>query len=283
MPTYPIVDAHVHLWDPGRFSYPWLEEIPTLNHSFLLEDFDAQRCAIDVESLVFVQCETDPAQGLDEAHWIASLAVEDSRIKAMVPFAPLEIGNAAESHLVQLASLPMVKGVRRLIQSESNPDFCLQPDFIKGIQLLDKYSLSFDICISHNQLTNTIEMVRQCPHVFFILDHIAKPDIKAGLFEPWKSQLRQLSQLPNVCCKISGMVTEADHDNWTREDLKPYIEHVIECFGWERVMYGGDWPVATLATDYPRWVDALEWALDGCSDEELHGFFHDNAARFYRM
>ena len=124
---------------------------------------------------------------------------------------------------------------------------------------------------------------RAVPEVQFILDHIGKPDIKNKLLDPWRAEIKTLSEFPNVWCKVSGLVTEADHENWTREQLKPYIDHVIECFGFDRVMYGGDWPVAFQATEYPRWVETLDWAIEGCTDKELKKLFRDNAAAFYRL
>jgi L-fuconolactonase len=118
-------------------------------------------------------------------------------------------------------------------------------------------------------MANTIKMVDQCPDVQFILDHIGKPDIKDQLLDPWKKEIKQLSTFSNVHCKMSGLVTEADHEKWVPEDLKPYIDHVLDCFGFERTMFGGDWPVAVQATEYPRWVGTLEWALQGCSEARL--------------
>ena len=151
------------------------------------------------------------------------------------------------------------------------------------MQCLPDYGLSFDICISHEQLANTITMVQRCPDTTFVLDHIAKPDIRAGRLDPWRQELSELARSPNVVCKISGLVTEADTANWTRDDLKPYIDHVIECFGFDRVMYGGDWPVSTQATDYPRWVETLDWAVAGATKVEKRQLFRDNAVRIYRL
>jgi len=232
--------------------------------------------------MVFVQCDAHPEDGLKETEWVTSLAKEDPRLKGIVAWAPLEKGDAAQPFLEKLADNPLVKGVRRLIQSESL-EFCVQPDFIKGVQMLENYGLNFDICIFHPQLANTIQFVKQCPDVQFILDHIGKPGIKGQIFEPWKREIKVLSEFPNVFCKISGLVTEADFEKWRPTDLKPYIDHVIECFGWERIIYGSDWPVAAQATDYPRWVNTLKWAVSGCSDDELKKLFHDNAVRFYRL
>ena len=132
-------------------------------------------------------------------------------------------------------------------------------------------------------LANTIKLIAQCPKVIFILDHIGKPDIKHHLLDPWQQEIKTLAGLPNVWCKVSGLVTEADHEHWTEDDLKPYIDSVIDSFGFDRVMYGGDWPVAYQATEYPRWVETLEWAVGGCSEGELRKLFHDNAIGFYKL
>ena len=151
------------------------------------------------------------------------------------------------------------------------------------MQLLPRHGLSFDLCINHKQLANTLKLVKQCPNVKFIMDHIAKPDIKAGLLDPWRAQLRELAQFPNVWCKLSGLVTEADFQKWTPADLQPYIDHVVDCFGFGRVIFGGDWPVSTQATDYPRWVTTLDAALKGASPDELHQLYVRNAEAFYRV
>jgi L-fuconolactonase len=238
---------------------------------------------VPVEKMVFVQAECDFKQFMEEANWVTRLAQDEPRLTGIVPWAPLENGDRARPDLEKMAANPLIKGIRRIIQFEADPEFCLQPDFVKGVQALPDYGLSFDICISHGQIANTIRMVKQCPRVTFILDHIGKPDIQHHLFEPWKTQFKQLAQFPNVWCKVSGLVTEADHRRWKREDLKPYLDHVLECFGFGRVIYGGDWPVAYQATEYPRWVETLEWAVSGCSDTELKQLFHDNANAFYRL
>ncbi len=176
-----------------------------------------------------------------------------------------------------------MRGVRRLIQNQPDPDFVLQPDFIAAVKLLPKYNLSFDLCIFHHQLPKTLELVRRCPEVSFVIDHIAKPGIKAGLQNPWRQHLRQLAALPNVDCKLSGVTTEADHQSWTREQLRPYIDHVIDCFGFDRITYGGDWPVSELAGPYTAWPEVLDWATAGCTAAEKRKLFRDNALRIYRL
>lgn len=283
MPSFPIVDTHLHLWDPGNLSYTWIEEVPLLNKPYLLSHYQTACGPVDVDKMVFLQCECDSSQFVEEARWVASLAKGDPRIQGIVPWAPLEKGDRARDALEALTAVPGVKGVRRIIQFEEDIEFCLRPDFVRGVQLLEAFDLHFEICIFHNQMANTIKMVRQCPNVRFILDHIGKPDIKSRLLGPWKTEVSALAEMPNVWCKMSGLATEADVENWTRDDLKPYIDHILDVFGFDRTMYGGDWPVATQATEYPRWVETLEWAVAGCSETEQHNLFRENAIRFYRL
>ena len=283
MPDCAIIDTHLHLWDTNKIEYPWLDDIPALNRPFLLQEYNRACGSIKVEAMVFMQCDANVSQSMKEAEWVMSLAQDDPRLKAIIPWAPLEKGEDSRPLLEELKSSPLVKGVRRLIQSEPDPEFCLQPGFVKGIQILADYDLSFDICISHAQMANTIKLVSQCPDVIFILDHIGKPDIKNQVLDPWTTELKTLSEFPNVYCKMSGLATEADHEKWTKEDLKPYIERVILCFGFDRVIYGSDWPVVTLAGKYQGWIEALEWAINGCSSDELRKLFHDNAIRIYKI
>ena len=282
MTNFPIVDTHVHLWHPKQLRYAWLKQVPLLNRPFLLKDYDDAIGDLEVESMVFVQCDTHPDDGLKETSWVTSLAAGDARIRGIVAWAPLEVGDCVAAFVEKLAEESLVKGIRRLIQGES-VDFCIQPNFIDGVKTLSRHGLSFDLCIFHPQLANAIRLVEQCPDVQFILDHIGKPDIKNQLFEPWKQEIKVLADFPNVHCKISGVVTEADHDNWSLDNVEPYIDHVIACFGFDRVIYGSDWPVSTLATDYRRWVETLQASVSGCSPEELRKLFRDNAVRFYKL
>lgn len=283
MPNFPIVDTHLHIWDLKRLRYPWLANVPKLNRDHLIDEYRRVCGPVQVAKMVFLQCECDFAQFQEEADWVTEIAAVDPRIRGIVPWAPLEKGDAAQPALARLAANPLIKGIRRIIQFEADPEFCLQPGFVRGVQLLPRHGLSFDICINHTQMANTLRLVRQCPNVRFIVDHIAKPDIKAGLLDPWRQHLREFAALPNVWCKLSGLVTEADLKNWTPADLRPYIDHVVDCFGFDRILFGGDWPVASQATDYPRWVATLDDALKGCSPDELHKVYVRNAEQFYRV
>ena len=175
-----------------------------------------------------------------------------------------------------------MRGVRLLIQSEG-PGFSVQPDFVRGVQMLPEFGLSFDLCIHHPQFPDILQLVESCPQVSFILDHLGKPDIKNGQLDPWRAHLRQLAEFPNVVAKLSGMVTEADHQRWTPADLQPYVDHLVACFGPERMMFGGDWPVNEFATPYRTWFETALAAVASLSTDDQHKIFHQNAIEVYRL
>ena len=283
MPEYPIVDSHVHLCNPKQFGYGWTKNAPVLNRLVLPGDFIEAAAPVKVDKFVFVEVDVDFPQHLAEADWVAGLARSDKKLAGMVAALPLERGKAIEPELEQLCKHKITRAVRRLIQTQPDPEFCIRPAFIEGLKLLAPHDLAFDICILHHQMPNVIKMVRQCPEVRFVLDHIGKPAIKAGILDPWRQHLKELASLPNVHCKISGVSTEADHKNWTREQLKPYVAFAIETFGFDRIMYGGDWHVLELAGPYPQWVEIVEWVVAGSTPEEKRKLFRDNALRFYRL
>ena len=283
MIEFPIIDSHIHLIDQKRFGYAWSSGAPKLKRDWTADDLAASAKPYTIEGFVFVEVDVDMPQYLDEADWVDSLAARDKRILGAVVCLPLERGKAIEPEIARVAGLRRTRGVRRLIQNQSDPEFVLKPGFLEAVKLLPKYDLVFDICIFHNQLPNTLEMVRRCPEVSFVLDHIAKPGIKAGLIDPWRGHIRQLAALPNVVCKLSGVTTEADHEAWTRDQLKPYIDHILSSFGPDRVMYGGDWPVSELAGAYTQWLETLDWATASLSSSDKRKLFRDNAIKAYRL
>jgi L-fuconolactonase len=277
----PIVDSHIHFWNPAQLTYVWLQELPALNRAFLPAHL-AQVAPANLQALVFVQADCVPADGQREVTWVAGLAQEEQRIQGIVAFAPLEAGAAVAGYLEKLKAFPLVKGVRRLIQSEAM-GFALQSEFVRGVQQLAQFGFSFDICITHPQLEDAIRLVEQCPDVAFVLDHFGKPAIKDQVLEPWATHIRTLAEFPHVHCKLSGLVTEADHHQWTETDLRPYLEVALEAFGPNRLMFGGDWPVLTLATSYRRWLETAESMLSALSEAEKNNIFFENAQTFYRL
>lgn len=283
MIDYPIVDSHIHLADPDRFSYPWTAGAPSLARRVLPRDLNDAAAPCEIEKLVFVEVDVEMPQYLDEAAWISDLATTEPQIAGMVACLPLERGAAIAADLERLCEHDVLRGVRRLIQNQPDPDFVLRPDFLEGLKLLAERDLIFDICILHHQFPQTLEMVRRCPDNRFVLDHIGKPGIKAGLFDPWRTHMRELASMENVSCKISGVATEADHADWSREQIRPYIEHAIDCFGFDRCMFGGDWHVMELAGTYPQWVEIVDWIVADASEEERRRLFRDTAIDAYRL
>jgi L-fuconolactonase len=276
-----LVDAHVHLLNPDRLRYGWLSEIPALNRPFLPDDLSSAAGSLPLQKIVFVQADCHTADALDEVRWVSGLAVEEPRIQGIVAFAPLELAEA-DDYLTEMHAYPLVKGIRRLIQDEP-ASFPARPEFVRGVQRLASFGLVFDICIRHYHLPAVIEMVEQCPDVKFVLDHFGKPAIKAGEIEPWAADIARLARYPNVMCKLSGLVTEADWERWTHADLQPYIDVALEHFGVDRVMFGSDWPVSTLATTYKGWVEAAASSVAHLSAEDQDRIFYQNAVEFYSL
>ncbi|MCU0791585.1 MAG: amidohydrolase family protein [Opitutaceae bacterium] len=275
----PITDAHLHCWDPSLLSYPWLDSVPTLRRPYFVSEHIAQTAARGVTRRVFVQADCAPLQALAETDWVSG----QDAIDAIVAFAPVEDGAALETALRAFATRPKVRGVRRLLQGETAPDFCLSKEFVAGVRSLGRHGLTFDICIRADQLPSVTQLAGLCPEVVFVLDHLGKPPIRAGLLDPWRAHLAAIARLPNVVAKISGLTTEADHAGWTTAHLRPFVAHAVECFGWSRLLFGGDWPVVDLAGGMARWMDAIEELTADASEAEKRALFHENAGRVYRL
>lgn len=284
MPDFPIVDAHVHLWDPARQRIPWLAGEPALNRPFGPAEFRAQTEGVAIEAFVYVEIDVAPAYALAEVREAEAHAAADPRLRGIVASAPVEDGAHVRPLLEALvATGPRVKGIRRLLQGESDPEFCLRSGFVAGVALLAEFGLSFDLCVRHHQLPAVVELVGRLPEVDFVLDHIGKPDIAGGGLDPWRERIAALAARPNVACKVSGLVTEADHAAWTAADLAPYVAHVLTTFGEDRVLFGSDWPVATLATAYRRWVETLDGLTADLPAAAKRKLWVENARRFYRL
>lgn len=279
MPTR-LLDSHHHLWDYDAQQYPWIPVGSPLEQSYGLDDLAQHRGAYDVQATVAVQAR----QTLEETDWLIGLAKANDLCQAVVGWVPLQDGNIADV-LERYADEPLLKGVRHVIQDEEDPAFMLRPAFLNGLKVLSQTDLSYDILIYGHQLPNTIKMVDAIPaDMPLVLDHIAKPVIEPGRFDgQWAKEFAELAKRPNVLCKLSGMATEVSSDNWDSETLKPYFEHAIESFGPERLMFGSDWPVALLKTDYPRWAATVMDAISDLSSDEQDRILYSNAQSFYRI
>ena len=277
-----LIDSHVHLYDPALLHYSWLRGDPVLDQPSLPERFDTARGHVAVEAMVFVEVAADAGQHVAEAAMVQQLADADPRIAAIVAHAPVERGAAVEDDLTRLLELRSLRGIRRLIQGETDPGTCLEPGFVEGVRRVGRHGLSFDLCIKHWALPFATELARRCPGTAFVLDHIGKPGMAHGLREPWWAGLRDIATLPNVTCKLSGVITEAG-PGWAEDGIGPYVAHALECFGCDRMMFGSDWPVSERTHTYADWVGVVDRALVGCGESERRAVFCETARRVYRL
>lgn len=282
MPAFPIIDTHVHLYDPAQLSYTWTNRLPkALQKAHGVAEFGAAAGPIAVSKVVMVEFLVDPGLHLLEARTGEDLAAAEPLIGAVVANVPVEQGNAVESDLERLSDLPHVRSVRRILDGQY--DRVLEEPFIEGIRSVGRHALPFEIGVSHYGLVFAVELARRCPDTQFILDHLATPAIRYGLWEPWATQIAELARLPNVAAKISGVLAGVDSGNWSTAQVLPYLTHAIDHFGFDRVMFGSDWPMLTLTASYAEWLAVVEAAVTDASAFEKRKLFHDTAARIYRL
>jgi L-fuconolactonase len=273
------IDAHQHFWhyDPAR--YPWIgERMQVLKRDYLPCDLEPLLRASGVSGTIAVQAEQAEA----ETEWLLELADRHAFVRGVVGWVDLCAKDAGEA-LARLARRPKLVGVRHIVHDEPDDDFLLRPDFRSGVARLREHALVYDLLLFPKHLPRALRLATEFPEQAFVLDHIAKPFIRDGTVEPWREDLRRLAALPNVSCKLSGLVTEARWDAWRPEDIRPYLDLVLEAFGAERLMIGSDWPVCTLAADYARTLGVVvEWsaALPAAAREGVLG---GNALRVYGL
>ena len=277
-----IIDTHQHLWDMDLFSYTWCKDYAALNRSFRMEDYLRAISGLQIEKSVHVEADVDEPYMLDETRHLLALADQsDNPLEGIVACGRPE-SEDFKSYLDKIAGHPRLKGIRRVLHTQ--PDEVGQGvTFIKNVAALSGYGLSFDICVLARQLPIAIQLVSKCPDLGFILDHCGVPQVKEKNLDPWRSHITEIAKFPNVSCKISGLVAYADPKRWTMEDLRPFVEHVIASFGWDRVLFGSDWPVCTLSASYKQWVETLQAITQGAGEVNQRKLFYDNAVRVYRL
>ena len=276
-----IIDAHLHLWDVDRLAYPWLTSVPPINRTFLMTDYQQATAGYEIDKLIFVQGECLPRQRWEEITFVDEQANQNAHIQGIVGYLPLERGASLIGDMERLQTNDRLKGVRRMTDAE--PGLCLTPDFVAAVRLLPDYGLSLDLSIKPVQMAETIRLIQQCPDTLFVLDHLGKPAIKSGELAAFKRDMTTLAGFPNVVTKVSGLLTEADWSSWTPDDLKPYLYHALDAFGFDRVLYGSDWPVVLLAGRLAEWFDTLQHLLMDCVATDLDKLFYHNAVRVYRL
>jgi len=273
------VDAHQHFWNYRPDEYGWISDsMAVLKRDFGPPDLAPLLRTAAFDGSVAVQA----SQTLKETEWLLELAGRHPQIKGVVGWVDLR-SETVRRNLEKLARHPRLCGVRHIVQDEPDDRFLVREDFLRGIALLVEVDLTYDILIYPRQLPAAIEFVRRLPAHRLVLDHIAKPSIKARQLEPWASQIRELAHSENLYCKISGMVTEADGNGCKKSDFTPYLDAVFEAFGPKRLMFGSDWPVCLLAATYQDVVGIVSGYVSQLSEGERAAVMGGNAEKFYRL
>ena len=274
-----IIDSHQHFWQVGLFDYPWMTpELDVLCHDYLPATLEPILARNGVGQTILVQA----SNSLAETEWLLSLAESNPFIAGVVGWVDLQ-KNDVGIQLDQLASHGKFKGVRHLVESEPADDWLVQEAVGIGLNELAQRNLSYDLLVHTRHLKYARQVVESNPHLRFVIDHVAKPPIKSREIDQWAAGLKDVAAAPNVWCKLSGLVTEADRGNWRVEDLVPYVDKALEYFGPARMMFGSDWPVCLLAASYDQVLEGLQPLLADLNDEDRELIFSKNAAEFYRI
>jgi predicted TIM-barrel fold metal-dependent hydrolase len=276
-----LIDTHVHVWDLSMFPYTWTKGMPLLSRSFTIEEYDEATRTTGISKAVLVEADVDEPSIADEARLLLAMANRHEHIAAVVASGRPESDGFA-AYLDEICGDPKLKGIRRVLHTQ--PDgLADSPAFAKNVRRLEKYGLSFDICVLDSQLPSAIQLTRECPGIQFILDHSGCPQPKGKGFDVWSQRIAEIASFPNVVCKISGLVGYTGHHDWSIEDVRPRVQWVIQCFGWDRVMFGSDWPVCTLSSCPKEWTDVVRAITHGASEANCRKLFSDNAERVYRL
>lgn len=273
------IDSHQHFWtfDPIRDS--WItDDMSVIQRNFYPDDLKPILIQNGIDGCVAVQAD----QSLAETAFLLDLAAKNDFVKAVVGWIDLQADDI-EEQLSELNSVKKLAGFRHVLQAEPDVEYMLRPNFLRGIAKLQKYGFTYDILIFPKHLTTAQKLVAQFPDQPFVLDHIAKPYIKAGLIDEWKRDIQSLAKFENLQCKVSGIITEADWKNWTYKLIKPYLDVVFEAFGIDRIMFGSDWPVCLVAGDYAQVKGIVETYTEDFSDSEKNKVFGENATKFYSI
>ncbi|HXI74834.1 MAG TPA: amidohydrolase family protein [Pyrinomonadaceae bacterium] len=274
-----IVDSHQHFWQVGRFDYPWMSpEVEVLYRDYLPPALAPVLNRNGVDKTIVVQA----SNSLEETRWLLSLTEHNAFIGGVVGWVDLTSADVARQ-LDEFAAHPKFKGVRHLVESEPADDWLTQPDTLNGLRELSSRGLSYDLLVHTRHLAHVKKVADECPELHLVVDHLAKPPVARAEIDEWAREIKEIASRPNVWCKLSGLVTEADFANWRVEDLQPYVEKVLEYFGPARLMFGSDWPVCLLAASYDQVLESFERLLAGLDEKDRRRVFSENAIEFYRI
>ena len=274
-----LIDSHQHFWQVGRFDYPWMSrDLGVLYRDYLPDGLAPILQHNGVAGTVLVQASNSVA----ESRWLLDLAYENSFIAGVVGWVDL-MSVEIDAQLDELCTHPKFKGVRHLVESEPNDDWLVQPAVLSGLKKLSARGLSYDLLVHTRHLQYVPQVAETCPDLRLVIDHMAKPPIARNEIDEWATELKSVARYPNIHCKLSGLVTEANWSSWQVDDLRPYVDYALELFGAERMMFGSDYPVCLLAASYDIVLESFQELLSALSDSDRDKIFSQNAARFYRL
>jgi L-fuconolactonase len=274
-----IVDSHQHFWQVGRFDYPWMTpEVEVLCQDYLPPALEPILNRCGVAQTILVQASNSVA----ETRWLLSLADHNPFIAGVVGWVDLQADDV-DRQLDEFMTHSKFKGVRHLVESEPADDWLAQTNVIRGLHGLETRRLSYDLLVHTKHLKYAARVANECPGLRLVVDHLAKPPIANGEIDEWRHELGKLAAYENVWCKLSGLVTEADHDHWRASDLRPYVETAFQCFGARRMMFGSDWPVCLLAASYERVVETAQSLGAELNAADRDRIFSRNATEFYQI
>jgi predicted TIM-barrel fold metal-dependent hydrolase len=295
----PIIDTHQHLWDLSKFKLPWVDGAPAINRSYLQSDYAEATAGLHVVKAVYMEVDVDPSQQTAEALYIIDQCQRDDTptVGAVISGRPASADFAA--YISQFKGNRYIKGVRQVLHGPETPSgYCLQPTFVQSIQLLGELGMSFDLCLRPSDLGDGVKLADLCPNTRFVVDHCGNgdPNIIAASAElpqnpadpfshtrrQWQDDMQALANRPNVICKISGIIARVT-PGWSAATLAPTVNHCLDVFGPDRVVFGGDWPVCTLGASYREWATALREIIAERSERDQRKLLHDNAEQFYQL
>jgi L-fuconolactonase len=274
-----IIDSHQHFWQVGRFDYPWMSsDVEILYQDYLPRSLKPILEKNGVEKTVLVQA----SNSLDESRWLLKLASQHSFIAGVVGWVDLTSGDV-DQQLTELQADRKFKGVRHLVESEKRDDWLTQPEVIDGLRVLAARGVPYDLLVHTRHLPYVKRIGEQCHNLAMVVDHMAKPPIASGGISEWARELKEVAAFPGISCKLSGLVTEADHNAWNPDDLRPFVDCALELFGPKRLLFGSDHPVCLLAAPYERVLGTFQELLKNLKDEDREMIFGKNAQEFYKL
>jgi L-fuconolactonase len=274
-----MIDSHQHVWQVGRFDYPWMSpSLGVLYRDYLPQDLARVLANSGVERTVLVQA----SNSIAETRWLLELADENAFVAGVVGWVDLQ-SPALEYQLDEFQARPRFSGVRHLVESEPDDDWLIRGTVLDGLRVLAARRVPYDLLVYTKHLKHVPVIANACPELPLVVDHLAKPPIASREFDEWASALERVSSIDSIHCKLSGLVTEADHTRWGVDDLRPYVEHALACFGAERLVYGSDFPVCLLAAEYDEVLCTFQTLLSTLGEPARESIFGANAARFYSL